>query len=279
MDTRLAILIMVSGLFLSACDQELQSESKWKKPATETISCEDYHSETTPNGILFNNVWNNSAAGFFSWSQCLEKNPANGNYGWSWVWPNIYNFTYAYPQIKTGASPWDSSPEPESGFPLRFSETRSLVIAHELEILGDSELNVVTSIWLTNPTEIDGNPDPFSIIAELKIWNFTTQDHMNPGGSHIDDVEIEGERWGVWVEKNNRRYVSGTNSNRWVYVAFRAENLSLKANFDAVKFMNYAIKQKIIPQEFNINNVELGTEIMSGSGLAWVKKYSVSIEK
>lgn len=271
-------LIIAGCLVLSACNKESTGKVAWEKPVTQTISCDDYYSETTPNGTLYNNVWNKHAAQKLSWSQCLEKNPSNGLYGWSWAWPaNKNNVIYAYPQIKLGTSPWDPTLNLYSEFPLENSLINSLVIEHELDVQGNGEHNVATSLWITNTTEIGNTPNPSAILAELMIWSYATPNHMNPAGTHTDSFEIGGQTWEVWVDKNWSD-ASGANNNKWVYITFRAKNKSLRAKFDVIDFTNYAVEHQILPDVFYIADIELGTEIMSGSGLLWIKQFNVTIK-
>lgn len=275
----LIAVIFVSGLSLFACAKEVANELAWVKPATKTISCEDYFSETTSDGVLYNNVWNKNAAKVFSWSQCLEENPSNGLYGWSWRWPTTKsNIIYAYPQIKLGISPWDPSSSLKFDFPIDNSVVRSFIVEHELEVQGNSEHNVATSLWLTSTNDIGENPNPSIIIAELMIWSYATPNHMNPAGSHEGNLQVGNQTWEVWVERNWSD-VSGENKNRWVYLTFRAKNQQLKARFDVIDFTSYAIEHQILPNDFYISDIELGTEIMSGSGLVWVKKFNVILDK
>ncbi len=278
MSLRFVLIILASCLFFSACNEKVTDESVWKKPDTKTINCGDFTSEETPDGTLYNNVWNKHAAQGFQWRQCLEKSLTADLFGWSWEWPTDSNAIFAYPQVKVGISPWDPRSPANSGFPLNGTDVRSLIIEHELEVQGNSEHNVATSIWLTNTHEIGNKPNPSIIIAELMIWNFATPNHMNPGGTHIGNVEVENQSWEVWVDKNWGD-VSGENSNKWVYITFRATTNNLKAKFDVIKFTNYAVEQKILPKDFYIADIELGTEIKSGSGLVWVKQFDVSVEK
>ena len=180
-----ATIIFFSTAVLSACNKNDTNEAAWKKPETQTISCDHYFSEVVPQGILYNNVWNKDAAKNLPWSQCLEKNLSQDLYGWSWIWPNTKgNVIYAYPQIKLGVSPWAPAPKLETEFPLQSSNVRSLIVEHELDIQGEGEHNVATSFWLTNTKDIGDSPNPSTIIAELMIWSYATPGHMSPAGSH-----------------------------------------------------------------------------------------------
>ena len=278
MHFRLAPLFFISSLCLFSCKKENANETRWEKPETQTISCDDYYSEHTPNGILYNNVWNKNSANTFQWSQCLEKSLSTGLVGWSWTWPTKSNVIFSYPQIKLGTSPWAPQPKSGSEFPLEITNLRSLLVEHELETQGNSEHNVATTLWLTNTKDIGENPNPDVIIAELMIWSFATPAHMNPAGTYTGDFEAENQRWEVWVEKNWSD-ASGANNNKWTYITFRAKNKSLTSKFDVIHLTNYAIEKNILPRKFYISDIELGTEIMSGSGLVWIKQFKVSIDR
>lgn len=278
MSLRVALIILVSCISFSACNKKTIDEPIWKKPDTKTINCGDFTSEEIPGGTLYNNVWNKQAVKGFQWRQCLEKSLTADLFGWSWEWPTDSNSIFAYPQIKVGISPWDPRPTVNSGFPLESTSVRSLMVEHELEVQGNSEHNIATSLWLTNTNDIGNKPNPSIIIAELMIWNFATPNHMNPGGTHIGNLQDDNQNWEVWVDKHWGD-VSGENSNKWVYITFRSTSNNLKAKFDVIKFTNYAVEQKILPKGFYIADIELGTEIKSGSGLVWVKQFDVRVEK
>lgn len=275
---KITVLLLLS-LLLPACNSDAEKELIWEKPETHTISCDDYFSENTPDGVLYNNVWNNGAAKKFPWRQCLEKDLLDNLYGWSWVWPSEKsNVIYAYPQIKHGISPWDPSSSVKSEFPLKHSAVHSLVVEHELEVQGNSQHNIATSLWFTNNKDIGENPNPSVIVAELMIWSYATQYHMNPAGTHRGNYEVENQIWEIWTDQNWGD-ASGENDNKWIYITFRALNQSLNSRFDVINFTRYAIENQILPKDFYISDVELGTEIMSGSGLVWVKKFNIYLNK
>ena len=272
------LLLLIACGAISACTQDAPDTSPWVLPPTETISCAEYVTEANVDGVLYNNVWNKGAAGSFDWRQCLEKDAATGFYGWSWVWPTKSRDIFAYPQIKVGASPWAPTPNLRTDIPARRANIGALLVSYELELLGASEHNIATTAWLTRSEVTGEKPMPELIVAELMIWTYATAQHMNPAGKHVGDVDIGGVQWELWAEKNWGD-ASGVNANKWVNLTFRAKTYSLKSAFDLVQLTDYAVEQKILPDDFYFADVELGMEIMSGSGLAWVKAFRVSVEK
>jgi hypothetical protein len=275
---RKAFFAMVSAsllVVLWGC-KKLQS-TPWSKPATTTIGCADYLSQTDGANVYNNNVWNKGAADDAHWTQCLERHPSDGSMGWSWSWPQRENVIFGYPQVKRGTSPWAPLPNVPSGLPVAHSALRSLRISHALDIVTNGDHNVATSMWLTNTSDIGNKPNPSVILAELMVWTYATPAHMKPAGSKAAEVEVDGQQWEVWVDKNWHD-ASGANKNHWIYLTFLAKHFSLNASFDVVKLTQYAVTQKILPPEVFYADIELGTELMSGAGLAWVKRFDVQVE-
>lgn len=269
------LCVSQASVLLVACSSP--APAAWTKPATETISCADYHSEIRGSDVYNNNVWNKGAAGGFKWSQCIERQPGTDVLGWSWSWPQDGRTIYGYPQVKQGTSPWAPLPFVSSALPVSSDTVRSLRISHDLEIQTNGRHNVATSMWLTNSGEIGDKPNPSAIVAELMIWTYTTPGHMNPAGSKTAEVELDGQKWEVWVDKNWGD-ASGANSNRWIYLTFKAKKSSLTSSFDVAALTRYAVEKGILPSKFYYEDAELGTEVMSGSGLAWVKNFKVEVE-
>ncbi|WP_416307370.1 GH12 family glycosyl hydrolase domain-containing protein [Neptunicella sp. SCSIO 80796] len=275
---RLSLMFFIPTLVLLSCSQKEATKSDWQKPATTTISCDDYALQHTPSGMLFNNVWNKDAAKSFDWRQCLEKSKSEEVYGWSWKWPSDSDTIYAYPQIKLGTSPWAPTPADKGDFPLNYANLKRLLISHKLEVSGNSEHNVATSMWLTNSANIGAEPNPATIVAELMIWSYTTPNHMDPAGRYQGDVNVDQQQWEVWAD-NNWGDVSGQHNNHWIYLTFRAKKRALASKFDVIPLVQYAVEHQLLPQTFYIADIELGTEIMSGSGLVWLKSFDISIDK
>ncbi len=132
-------------------------------------------------------------------------------------------------------------------------------------------------MWLVDSSSIGDNPAPEIIAAEVMIWTYATENHMNPGGVMVDTLESNGMHWDVWLEKEWKD-ASGVNENRWIYLSFRARRSSLSAEYDALELLQFAINNDLLPTGLFIADIELGTEIMSGSGLAWVEEFRINIQ-
>lgn len=115
------------------------------------------------------------------------------------------------------------------------------------------------------------------IAAEVMVWTYAATGHFNPAGSRTAEVEIDGTTWEVWVDRNWKD-VSGLNENRWIYITYRTTRNSMSANINILKLLKYAEEKQLITADLYVSDIELGNEIMSGSGITWIKSFSVNVE-
>lgn len=264
--------LITATLLLCAC----QPPQPLVLPEHEVISCGDYATSMTSNGVLTNNVWNKHAAGDSVNQQCIVKRSVDQftEFGWSWNWPKTPRAVFAQPQIKVGASPWDPEPRFGDDFPLKVSELSSLKLAHELDITSNGDFNVATTMWLTR----DARSVKESIAAEMMIWTYYTKGQFNPAGKKIETVTLDGLQWELW-EQADWQDASGVNQNKWQHLAFRLVQPSLKVEFDVNILIRHALKRKIVDEHWYIADLELGTELMGGEGLAWIKAFELIIKQ
>lgn len=263
--------LLVIALFVFASNHNSFAE-------VEILGCGDYLAKPTANGILYNNVWNKLAAEDNEWTQCLKQRTVNDTvqHGWSWEWPRGRQVIYAYPQIKLGASPWAPEPAMDTRFPAQISTLKKFDVSFEVETETDGDHNLATSMWLTESPVKGDKPDSSTIAAEVMIWTYSTKGHFNPAGKKHGTIKTGDSEWEVWLEKNWKD-MSGQNKNRWVYLTFRAKTQSLKAEIDIKKLLDYAVAEQIITSDLYVADIELGNEIMSGSGVTWVHSFQIEI--
>lgn len=275
----LRISSLLFPIFLLGCSNDAKENDTWVKPDSITISCDNYFSITTEDGVITNNVWNMNAASTDSWSQCLEKREIEGKtqFGWSWSWPLGRNVIYSQPQIKIGASPWAPEPKFNNAFPLKISDLKKLNISHHIDVSTNGNHNTTTTMWLITEPYTGSSPNKSIIAAEIMIWTYATEGHLNPAGHKRGEITIEDTTWEVWHQKDWEDK-SGANDNKWINISFRSKKSSLKANIPALRLLRYAIENNLISDDLFIADVELGNEIMSGSGIAWVKDFRVVFE-
>lgn len=266
-------------LFLLSCSNDDPELSGWIKPVSETLGCDDYQSITVESGILYNNVWNKHADKGGKGVQCLESREVDGviQYGWSWSWPSGQRVVYAYPQIKAGYSPWAPAPGFDDRFPAKISSLQTLALAFDVETVANGNHNVAASMWLTTEPVNEGEPNPSVIAAEVMIWTYSTKGHFNPAGKKFADMKIAENTWEVWVDKEWKD-VSGINTNRWAYITYRSVRHSMSENIDLLALLAYAVEKGLITADLYVADVELGNEVMSGSGITWIRSFGVMVD-
>ncbi|MDQ2076266.1 hypothetical protein [Marinimicrobium sp. ABcell2] len=273
------VLLFVAVLLLSSCGRSAPESSSWNKPDSIVVGCEDYQSLEIKHGVLYNNVWNKHADESGDGVQCLESREVDGSiqYGWSWSWPEGKRVIYAYPQIKVGSSPWDPEPRFDERFPKRISSLQRFELDFDVETVTNGDHNLAASVWLTTEPIKGGEPNPSVIAAEIMIWSYSTEGHFDPAGTKTAEIEIDGDWWEVWVDRDWKD-ASGMNDNRWTYVTYRSKEQSMSTTLRLLKLLEYAVEHQIVSENLYVSDLELGNEIMSGSGITWINSFEVVLD-
>lgn len=242
------------------------------------ISCDGFASHLTPIGRLSNNTWNSQAAGDFPYKQCIKERVLNGkkSYGWSWEWPDTSNSVFSYPEIIVGAKPWEPGPGNDDRFPRTIQDTPELYVTYDLDTEGTGIYNLATSIWMIDTPTVSNPQDIGAIKTELMIW--TDSQGFFPGDpiTKRGEVAIDGYEWEIWAAENWGD-ASGANPNTWTYILYFAKSPTTKITYDARKMLDDAISRGLINESHYISVVELGNEILSGSGRTWINRFSVDL--
>jgi hypothetical protein len=264
---------LIGIILLTACSAD---ENQWVKPDSNTLGCEDYQTVLVDKGVLTNNVWNKQAANNKSYSQCLESRQINDElqYGWSWSWPDTQRAVFGQPQIKIGQSPWTPDSTFGENFPIAVDQLASLNVNSELEVSTSGDHNVALTMWFVDSVQNTKE----SIRLELMVWTYYTSNQFNPGGSKKVEFQHKGTIWEYWRDKEWAD-PSGVNEATWEHIAFRSKSPSLQASVDVKVLIDFAMEMGHIDPDWIISDLEFGTEVMTGQGLAWIKEFDVEFSK
>ncbi|MDN4501988.1 glycoside hydrolase family 12 [Alteromonadaceae bacterium BrNp21-10] len=266
------------GCTPAVTDQQLLTDITDNQQIT-TLNCDGFASIHTDVGDLQNNIWNAHSAADFEWTQCLAERVVDGNsqYGWYWQWPQDGTKVYAQPQITLGQTPWLEHETAYAGYPVEIAALQQLNMDYDVEIITQGELNLSSTLWLTTSPTILSQVDKSTIAVEMMIWSYSSAGfYANPAGTKVAEMTASGIHWEVWLNKSWHD-TSGLNDNNWTYLAFRATTPTTKAHFDIAELLRYSIEQQLIPEGLYIADIQLGNEVMSGTGQAWLKHFSVDI--
>ncbi|MDB5819323.1 MAG: glycoside hydrolase family 12 [Rhizobacter sp.] len=267
------------ALFLSA-DASLSAEGKpvSAEIGVTTLTCADDAVHPLRLGHLLNNTWNKRLAGGEFWQQCLRSRVRDGRteFGWSWQWPTRDGI-YAYPEVLVGRSPWTETPSNDARFPRRIADIASLRIDYDVESDYRGKRNLAMEMWLTDKPNTSAVPDTRSIVAELMVWSDASKGMVSSQDKPVDIVDIDGSKYALYV-KRDWGDASGVVAHRWMFLIYIAVTPSLTAHYDARKFLQDAVDRQLLDARHYVADVELGNEIVSGSGSTWLRRFEVTLD-
>ena len=272
---RILILCTVFLLPLCSCTSVNKDiDVKYKPEGTITASaCRDWESVLYGTQYrVVNNVWNKKAAtGSRFQTVFVENNGSSTGLGWQWDWTNSSGMVVAYPEVIYGDKPWDALSGIASPFPCQ-AGLCTITADFDTSVNANGVYNMAFSIWCVSglPQGID------NITHEIMIW--TMNRGMKPAGKKYSDVVIDGKDYNVYV-KGGHTDNSGGSNHSWTYIAFEAKQDITGGPFCVSKFMEYLINQNLLDSTCYITSVELGNEIVYGTGCTEVQNYAVSVGK
>ena len=211
-----------------------------------------------------------------NWSQCIGTGFSDKNIVVSrWTWDMGPNLTAAggiksYPEIVFGRKPVGISKN-KSSFPLLISSIKKLQVNWSIEIdKNNSSSNLLLESWISSNPKPNGLTDG-TMVAELAIildcWG-ATNGWCNPNG---EKVNIGGYDYIFAVNK-------GPISGNPDMISFNSVTPQLgKGGVDLGLFLNFLKSRGLLTDNQYINDVEFGTEIVSGKGELRLNSYSVTV--
>jgi hypothetical protein len=242
-----------------------------------TLGCEDTTTHRLPVGELRNNMWNKQLAGDRPYRQCLVSRVRDGRteFGWTWQWPGKDGI-YAYPEILVGRSPWMDAPSNDPRFPRRIADTRELIVDHDIESRHEGKRNLAMEMWLTRPVPAGRQAGPADIATELMVWSDASPGMVSKDDKPEATIEVSGKQWAVYVHRNWGDASNGS-AHRWSMVSYVAVVPSSTVRYDARAFLQDAIHRGLVDPGHDIADVELGNEIVSGTGSTWLRRFEIEV--
>lgn len=272
------LLGTLAAFSLAACNAHSEAPTAVPDPGARILDCTWGNTVAQAEGILLNNMWNKASAGPGPWRQCLQSRQRDGRteYGWFWEWPTKDGL-YAYPELLIGRSPWQPTPTNDSRFPRRMADTRVMNIDYDIESRTNGKKNLAVEFWLTSTPPAEGQQDIRTIKTELMIWSDASDDIGAPTKNPAITVDIDGMTWAVQI-KPGWGDGSGGTGNKWTLISYHAMKNTSKIRYDARKFLADAAARGLIDPDDYIWGVELGNEIISGTGSTWIRKFQLQVE-
>ena len=226
-------------------------------------------------GLLYeNNVWNHAAVSRENRLQCLLKRVVDGKvqHGWRWQWPRGSGEVKAYPEVVFGHKPW--LPTSTTGsLPRRISAIDELAVAYRVDMQARGRYNLAFDIWVTN----SDRPTPSAITHEIMIWVGDRVRAWEPSpGNRVKRVMIGDAAYDLHI-RPHAEWLTEHGAPNVVYIAFNTRRARLDGGIDLKDFLDYLTDNGHLPADAYVASVELGNEVMHGTGEVWLESYEISV--
>lgn len=222
--------------------------------SADTQICAQFGS-TTLGGryVAMNNVWGASTA------QCINVTDT----GFQVISANHNNATNgapaAYPAVYLGCHYTNCSPG--TNLPMQISQIGSATSSISLSYPSSGTYNAAYDIWLDPTPRRDGQN-----ATEIMIW-LNRQGSIQPIGSRIGSMTLEGRTWDVWYGNPG-----------WNVISFVATSLPINSfTFNALSFINETRNRGYAQNSWYLTSIQAGFEPwIGGAGLA-VNSFSATV--
>jgi len=218
---------------------------------------------------LFNNEWNSKAI-VGPYRQLVFIKEENGKSLFGWVW-KVQNgeASATYPEIQAGFSPWNGEVVPDSGFPFRVG-TKKLVVSYDFNLAASGKYDVALESWIVSALPPSKNTITHEVVMLL------ANEGMPVAGERVAQTSMQGNAWSVYVDKSHRD-AAGNYTNTWALISLVAEKPILRGPLDVSEVLDYLVKNGHLDGQAYVANLELGTNIMRGTGNAVVRDFAISV--
>ena len=272
---RLAALVGSVVLLLAGCEQAKEPLPSSFGIADVDTYCRDWAKLRNAGFVYENNVWNQGTIRRENRTQCLLKRVVDGKaqYGWRWQWPRGSGEVKAYPEVIYGHKPWSTS-STTANLPRRISAIDELSVAYDVEMQAQGRYNLAFDIWVTD----SDRPTPSTITHEIMIWVGERRRAWEPYPGYLAArVTIGGAAYDLTI-KPHAEWLAEHGAPDVAYVAFNARTAQLSGSIDVKEFLDYLTDHGHLPADGYVASVELGNEVMHGSGELWLRSYEISVK-
>ena len=269
-----ATLVGSAVFLLAGCDSAKEPLPLGLDTADVETHCEDWAKLRNAGFVYENNVWNQGTIKREHRLQCLLKRVVDDEvqYGWRWQWPRGNGDVKAYPEVIYGHKPWFTS-STTPNLPRRISALDELSVAYEVEMQARGRYNLAFDIWVVS----SDRPAPSAITHEIMIWVGERSRAWEPSPGYLAKrVMIGGAAYDLTI-RPHAEWLKEHGAPKVAYVAFNARTAQVSGSLDVKEFLDYLTDHGHLPAEGYVASVELGNEVMHGTGEVWLKSYDISV--
>jgi hypothetical protein len=275
MRTAIAGILLALPLVLASCSMSSGHANFDLKdiPGTTVAESETDFAMISVGGRyrLHNNPWNRGVtSGRYRQKIFVKDDGGKPIYGWAWRWRDSSGVT-TYPEIQAGISPWNGEAASDTlGFPFK-AGSKKLVVNYDVAMEASGKYNLAFEFWAVSSLP----PSKATISHEVMIW--IAAEALGAAGSEVDKPTIGGRGYSVCLMKNHGDD-SGQYDNTWTIISILADQPLLHGPLDVGEIIDYLLQKKYLDPRVFIANLELGNEVVRGSGTTLVRNYDVKVE-
>jgi hypothetical protein len=233
--------------------------------------CTDYEMIDANGYQVNNNPWGKES--LTDYSQCVFATGTGDDtrFGWIWRWPvsdPVWQVR-GYPEVMAGRSPWNAV-NTGHGLPAPTTSQVSFTFDLDLVVGAGDVYDFAPEVWLTSEPE----PSSSNIQEEVMFW--LLHQGMSPAGSLVDTFSTGGVDYDIYVNDSHDPG-GGSTTTGWTYVAFVAQTEVRGGTLELKPFVDRLVQRGTIDGPRYYAGVELGTEIVNGSGSAIIRDFSVEV--
>ena len=271
----LAALVSSAAFLLAGCEQAKAPLPGSFNTADVAAYCRDWAKLRNSGFVYENNVWNQGTIKRENRAQCLLKRVVDGEvqYGWRWRWPRGSGNVKAYPEVIYGHKPWFTS-STTADLPRRISTIDELSVTYDIEMQARGRYNLAFDIWVTDSER----PTPSDITHEIMIWVGERTRAWEPSPGYLAKrVAIGGATYDLTI-RPHAEWLKEHGAPDVAYIAFNSRTAQVSGRIDVKKFLDYLTDHDHLPADGYIASVELGNEVMNGTGELWLKSYEIRVD-
>jgi hypothetical protein len=229
-----------------------------------TVRRQNGETVTLPGGYrLLNNQWNlKQLLGRISTSVYTKE---DGSFGWQWSCDGAHA-VIAYPSVLYGG--WLNHGGSSPGLPFRVGAQR-IRADFSIATSATGVYDTAFDLWATPSNDFRTLDDA----VEVMIWNDRKGMLFYPAGRITGQVEIGGVRWDVYVNRDHRSFTQDS----WTFVAFLPDRPVMNGPLDLSAFFDHLVETEILPSSYWVVSLELGTEVVVGTGATEVSGYAITL--
>lgn len=249
------------------------------------VNSDDWGTITHNGYVLNSNPWNEKKASE-PHAQKVFCGVSNGIpfFGWQWSWNNANDYTVlAYPEVFCGYSPFGpmGTIGHTPGYPCAIGghgfHSSFDVAMTTAPVNGGECWDLAYDIWILSSTSDPANFGRGDVKCEIMIW-LDSKNSLLPRwlGNPKDTITANGNAFDYYYYPNQAD--GNGQGGAHLYAAFSAEKpIHASSDFDFTPFLAYLTAKGVLSSADYVATIELGTEVIIGSGQAVVRNYSVTV--